>query len=318
MQPQLPTASSRSQSQPTSQAALLPIPIPLPPPVQANNLPDIKIIKNNIIDYDATLLDNVFCEPHYAFDSFNYDKQQEVKFRTKKYLDDHELNHQITPRIRARLIDWLVDIQNDFQLEHESLYMAVKLVDQYLMRKSVLKQNLELLYLTSIFISVKFDYRPNFLTISELVQEFGGRYNRKQVINFEIDILRTLNFEIRFPLSYGFLRRYARCTTSSLQTLTLARYILESSLMEYEMIDILESKMAAASLLLAFKMLSLDMSWGETAEYYTGYKETDLDSLVGQLNEMISKPPDRKTNAIRRKYSNEVFMSVATIAPLAT
>lgn len=272
----------------------------------------------NIIDHDATVLDNVFCEPHYAWDSFLYDREREVKFKTKKYLDDHELNHQITPRIRARLIDWLVDIQNDFRLDHEPLYMAVKLVDQYLMRKPVMKQNLELLYMTSIFISVKFDYRPNFVTISELVQEFGGKYNRKQVINFEIDILSTLNFDIRFPLSYGFLRRFARCTNSNLQTLTLARYILESSLLEYEMIDRLESEIAAASLLLANRMLFIEISWSEAAEFYTGYKEKELNSLVMKLNDLISKPIDRRISAIRKKYSNEVFMSVANIAPLAT
>lgn len=275
-------------------------------------------ITENIIDHDATVLDNVFCEPHYAWHSFNYDREREAKFKTLKYLDMHEMNHQITPRIRARLIDWLVDIQNDFRLDHEPLYMAVKLADQYLMRKTVLKQNLELLYMTSIFISVKFDYRPNFVTISELVQEFGGKYNRRQVINFEIDILTTLNFDIRFPLSYGFLRRFARCTNSNLQTLTLARYILESSLLEYEMIDILESKIAAASLLLANKMLLLEMTWSEAAEFYTGYKETELDSLVLRLNDLISRPPDRKISAIKRKYSSEVFMSVATVAPLVT
>lgn len=294
-----------------------------------------------IVDHDADLLDTVWNEPHYAWDSFEYDKTQEIKFRTRKYLNDGQTTNlsditnlpsatmathiaqpqdrqqqYITPRIRARLVDWLVDIQNDFRLDHEPLYLAVKIADQYLMRKPVLKKDLELLYMTSIFISVKFDYRPNFLTISELIQEFAGRYEKKQVVRFELDILSTLDFNIRYPLSYGFLRRFARCTSSHVQTLTLARYILESSLLDYDMIDNLESKMAAACLLLSNRMLRVEQEWGDNAEFYTGYKQQDLESLVAQLNRMISKPPDRKLSAVRRKYSNEVFMSVANIEPL--
>lgn len=39
-----------------------------------------------------------------------------------------------------------------------------------------------------------------------------------------------------------------------MELLTLARYILETSLMDYDLIDVLDSKIAAAALLLALKM----------------------------------------------------------------
>lgn len=40
----------------------------------------------------------------------------------------------------------------------------------------------------------------------------------------------------------------------SMPELTLARYILETVLMDYDLIDVLDSKLAAAALLLAIKM----------------------------------------------------------------
>lgn len=70
----------------------------------------------------------------------------------------------------------------------------------------------------------------------------------------EMEILKALNFHLNYPLSYSFLRRYARCSSHDMETLTLARYILETSLLEYSLVDELDSKMAAASLLLALKM----------------------------------------------------------------
>lgn len=273
-------------------------------------------INPDIVDHDKFLLFDINCEPHYAWDSFQYDREQELKFRNRKYLADSQHNHQITPHIRARLVDWLVHIQDIFSLYHESLYMAVKLADQYLMRKTVPKKQLQLLYMTTILISAKFDERLPPLEIADLIKQSGGIYTRIEVIRLEVDILSTLNFNIRFPLSYGFLRRYSRCTRSDQRTLTLARYILESSLLDYEMIEVLESEIAAASLLLAFQMLHSDGAWTETAEFYTGYEEKQLQSLANKLNEMISKPTDKRISTVRNKYSHEVFMSVARIPPL--
>ena len=72
-------------------------------------------------------------------------------------------------------------------------------------------------------------------------------------------MLKVLDFNLNFPLSYSFLRRYARCASLSIETLTLARYILETSLTQYSLIEEFDSKMAAASLLLALKMKN--MKW---------------------------------------------------------
>lgn len=274
----------------------------------------------NILDYDKTLLNNVCWEPHYAWDSFNYDRQQETKFKTEKYLNNEDdLEHELMAQRRAELVDWLVEIQMTFVLDHEPLYMAIKLADQYLMKKHIPSEQYQLLFMTCILISAKFDERVPPITISDLIQlaksKFGIKYNKKQIISLEVDLLSTLNFNIRFPLSYGFLRRFARCTRSDMKTLNLARYILESSLMDYEMIDVLESKMAAGSLLLAFRMLRPDGAWDETARFYTGYEEKELHPLLVRLNDVILRFSRRKT-AIRRKYSHESFMEVARISPV--
>lgn len=54
-------------------------------------------------------------------------------------------------------------------------------------------------------------------------------------------------------------------------TLTLARFVLELCLMEYAVISMSDSKMAAAALYLAIRMKNLG-SWTPTHVYYTGKK----------------------------------------------
>jgi len=39
---------------------------------------------------------------------------------------------EVTPSMRAVLVDWLVEVQENFELNHETLYLAVRLVDHYL------------------------------------------------------------------------------------------------------------------------------------------------------------------------------------------
>lgn len=280
-------------------------------------------IKPHIIDHDQAVLEDIRCEPYYAWDSFQYDKDQERKFQNLNYFNDRLMGHDVTPHKRAELVEWLVELQNLFELDHEPLYMSVKLVDQFLMRKFVPHENLHLLFMTSLLISAKFDERLPPLQVSDLIHaarvKFGIRYTKKQLVCLEVDILNTLDFNIRFPLSYGFLRRYARCTRSDRTTLNLARYILESSLLEYNMIEELESKLAAGSLLLALRMLHHNShkgeTWTKTAEFYTGYRKEELTSLSLRLNDIIFRL-SKKNSAIRKKYSHDCFMEVARIPPL--
>lgn len=79
---------------------------------------------------------------------------------------------------------------------------------------------------------------------------------KKQIINdLERKLLLAFNGEIHFPVSYGFLRRFSKAAGLDMPTLTLARYILETSLLFYEFICVPDSLMAAAALLMAMRMV---------------------------------------------------------------
>ena len=54
-------------------------------------------------------------------------------------------------------MDWLVEVQENFELFHETLYLAVKIVDRYLARKEVKKEYLQLVGATSMLVASKFE-----------------------------------------------------------------------------------------------------------------------------------------------------------------
>lgn len=86
-------------------------------------------------------------------------------------------------------------------------------------------------------------------------------------------------------------------------TLTLARYILEYTLCDYETIRLSDSKMAASALYLALVMKDLS-GWTPTLEYYTGYKLSDFIDVAKKVNDCMLKPGRESIKTVRNKYSH--------------
>ncbi|KAI8515253.1 G2/mitotic-specific cyclin-B3 [Branchiostoma belcheri] len=214
-----------------------------------------------LYDYDQENIKDPSLVPHYAQDIFQYMKNREEKYLLPQYLKIH--NAHLEPYMRAILVDWLVEVQENFELNHETLYQAVKIVDHYLAKTRVTKERLQLVGATALFMSCKFDERCPPL-IDDFVFICDDAYRREDIILMEQNILVKLDFFLNFPISYRFLRRYAKCSKVDMGTLTLARFALELALQEYECVTYRESKLAAAALLLAFKMKKLG-DWSKLA-----------------------------------------------------
>lgn len=57
------------------------------------------------------------------------------------YMDTLQKN-TIHPKMRAILVDWLVDVHLKFKLVPETLFLTVNLIDRYLSKETVSKENL--------------------------------------------------------------------------------------------------------------------------------------------------------------------------------
>lgn len=81
-----------------------------------------------------------------------------------------------------------------------------------------------------------------------------GAYTKQELIKMEVNLLKVCKFDIGISISYRFLKRYARCAKVTMSVLTLARFILEFSLMEYDVVTLRDAKLACAALYLALRM----------------------------------------------------------------
>jgi len=57
-------------------------------------------------------------------------------------------------------------------------------------------------------------------------------YKEKQILDYEINVLTCLDFNITFPTSLRFLERYSKLVQCSPQVFYIARYLIELTLIE--------------------------------------------------------------------------------------
>ncbi|XP_070616191.1 G2/mitotic-specific cyclin-B3 [Erythrolamprus reginae] len=257
-------------------------------------------------DVDKGQLDDPYASAEYAKDIFEYMQEREKSFLLQDYMKSQP---DITTDMRAILVDWMVEVQENFELTHETLYLAVKLMDHYLVQVEAMRDKLQLIGSTTILIASKFEERcppclDDFLYICD------DAYQREELLDMERGILQTLHFDINIPIAYRFLRRFAKCARATMETLTLARFICELTLQDYAFVQEGASRLAASCLLLALVMKNLG-GWNPTLQHYSGYRVPDLLPLVRRLNFLLVCGQDDRLKAVRNKYSHRVFFEVA-------
>ena len=86
----------------------------------------------------------------------------------------------ITSGMRAILVDWLVEVVEEFKLEPQTFYLSMSIVDRFLSCMSVLRSKLQLVGTAAIYIAAKFEeiYPPE---IGEFVYITDDTYTKSQV-----------------------------------------------------------------------------------------------------------------------------------------
>lgn len=125
-----------------------------------------------VIDFDRENWDDPIQVSDYAMDIFNYLKEREQIFKIDAYL---ERQPHLTNWMRTLLVDWMVEVQETFELNHETLYLAVKIVDIYLSKVQIEKEKLQLIGAAALFMSCKYDVSVKCLDLVYYYQRMARR-----------------------------------------------------------------------------------------------------------------------------------------------
>jgi hypothetical protein len=157
--------------------------------------------------------------------------------------------------MRAYLIDWLTELHLKFKLWPETLYVAIGIIDRFLLLENDFKKKeLQCLGITAIHIAGKYEeiYPPE---LKHLLKVTDNAISKEQVLKLEGKILMRLDFNLTFPSIFRFMERYARIAQVSEKTLLLAQYFCDTCLLDCTLMKEHPSKLAAISVYAAQKVI---------------------------------------------------------------
>jgi len=279
----------------------------------------------NVEDIDTEDIDDPQLVVEYVNEIYEYmrlmEKQQAIK---KAYLDGKI--GAILPKMRTVLVEWLVEVHQQFSLLQETLYLSVAILDRYMQvaAEKVPRKSLQLVGVTAMFIAAKYEemYAPE---IGDFVYITDNAYTQNQIRDTEIKIMTVLKFDMGRPLPLHFLRRNSKAGQVDATSHTLAKYVMELTLLEYQFAHVLPSEIAAAALAFSLKALDVEEKplselWNETLRYYSQYELKDISEIIQQVASMVlttTRAPEKsKLLAIRKKYANKKFGKIAEYTEL--
>lgn len=165
----------------------------------------------------------------------------------KPYMNRQE---DINEKMRAILIDWLIEVHMKFRLVPETLYLCVNIIDRYCSIINVPRTKLQLVGVTALFLACKHEeiYPPE---VRDCVYITDRAYDRQEVLDMEQTILRVLKWKISLPTAFPFLDRFLSLTKASPMTRVTAAYYLERTLQEHDMLQYRPSIVSASAVILA-------------------------------------------------------------------
>lgn len=272
-------------------------------------------IADSVTDIDAANASNPQEVVEYVSDIMQHLRAYETKWLPSP--DYMHAQTDINEKMRAILIDWLIDVHLKFKLVPETMNLTVNIIDRFLSAKHVARKKLQLVGVTAMLIASKYEeiYAPE---VKDFVYISDKAYSRDEILKMETLMLNTLGFNLTVPSSLQFVSRFVRASGNGHDEKfsSMAHYIAELMLQEYFMIKYLPSMVAASAVYLALKIMPNQRGeWTQTMHRYTQYSEAALKNcstdLYGLLKATRGNP---QLQAVKKKFSTSKFQEVGAMA----
>ena len=236
---------------------------------------------------------------------------EEIKSKEENYLPDYNymLNQtDINYKMRAILIDWLIDVHLKYKLLPQTMYITVNLIDRYLSKNETNRKQLQLVGVAAIFIATKYEeiYPP---ALKDFVYITDKAYVKKDVLEMEEKMLNSLKFDITFPTQWSFLEIYKKRLELDNKIFYLSWFLMELCLIDYKILKFKMSEISASALFIAMNQLGKYDK--DDFEKITGYEENNIRDCINEINEYYIYNSGHNLQAVRRKFSLAKYNKIA-------
>ncbi|KAI3949733.1 hypothetical protein MKX01_040950 [Papaver californicum] len=270
------------------------------------------IVAESVMDIDSCDSKNTLAVVDYIDDIYaHYKKTENSSCVSPNYMVKQS---DINEKMRAILVDWLIEVHYKFDLMDETLFLMVNIIDRFLARQTVERKKLQLVGITAMLLACKYE-EVSVPVVDDLILISDKAYTRKEVLAMEKLIVNTIQFDMSVPTSYVFMKRFLKAAQSDKKLELLSFFLIELSLVEYDMLRFPPSLLAAAAIYTAQCTLNRTRHWSKTTEWHTNYSEDQLQDCSKLMVTFHHRAGTGKLSGVHRKYSIFKFGCAAKSQP---
>ncbi|KAK1684734.1 hypothetical protein QYE76_045582 [Lolium multiflorum] len=258
----------------------------------------------SLMDIDSADAGNPLAATEYVQEMYKYYwENEETSCVRPDYMSSQG---DINQKMRAILIDWLIEVHYKFELMEETLFLTVNLIDRFLEKEVVPRKKLQLVGMTAMLLACKYE-EVAVPVVEDLVIISDRAYTKGEVLEMEKWILNTLEFNMSVPTPYVFLRRFLKAADSDRKLHLVSFFMLELCLVEYQMLKYRPSLLAAAAVYTAQRAISRCWQWTKVCEMHSRYTRDQLIECSNMMVQFHQNAGGGKLTGVHRKYSTFKF-----------
>jgi hypothetical protein len=253
--------------------------------------------------------------PQVPYDYLNeiYKSLLKEESEEDKVLDYLTIQYELNEKMRGILIDWLAEVHNRFQLQEETLFLTVRLIDIYLSKVIISRSKLQLLGVACLQIASKFE-EILVPCIQDLVFVTDNAYSQEDVFKMEVVVLKQLEFNLVHPSSLRFYELIAQGFKFPLKHLNFGKYLLVLALMNFKVSLYPPSVVACSIAYIVMKYFK----YSNYTDIYEGWNDNSnyniLKECAREMCMMVDNLDKYYVKATMKKFSSSKYDQVALIS----
>ncbi|XP_020091671.1 G2/mitotic-specific cyclin-2-like isoform X1 [Ananas comosus] len=268
--------------------------------IEEIEMEDLEEEEEEVPEIDSCDSSNPLAVVDYVQDIYNfYRRTEDLGCVCPNYMSNQ---FDINEKMRAILIDWLIEVHYKFELMEETLFLTVNVIDRFLALQTVVRKKLQLVGVTAMLLACKYE-EVSVPVVDDLVLICDRAYTRGEVLEMERLMVNTLQFNMSVPTPYVFMRRFLKAAQSDKKVELLSFFLIELSLVEYQMLKFRPSHLAAAAIYTAQSTLSGFKHWSKACKMHTMYSEEQLLECSKAMVEFHQRAGQGSLTGVHRKYT---------------
>ena len=204
----------------------------------------------------------------------------------------------ISPELRAKMVDWIIEVVYKAECTPQTLFLAVGIMDRFLKnagQTTYKASDMHIIGVVAMLLASKFEDVAGMDIPFMYEQVVHKKISVSEMLKFELQMLEGINFTVSVPTELDFLALYTEQLSDfhAINYVTQTQHLATLNLHCSKLTGIRPSLRAACTLLLVIKNTSLTVD--ETARLIQRLCITSF-STEAQINAVSGIIEDHKTN----------------------